>query len=109
MSEIEIAVIKSNLETIKEDIGELKANYSRMADLLSKIVVYEDKFKANDESHRIMWDKLNKVCDTVTEYNTIIESLKRWQQIRDKLMVALITTAMAQLFSIVYFLLTRRG
>ena len=104
MSEIEIAVVKTHLEVIKGDVSELKDGYKKIAEMLSKLVFLEDKFKANDESHRIIWDKMNKTSDKMDKLNVVADNFKRWQNIKDKLTVALITVGITQILGLIGFI-----
>lgn len=64
MSEIELAKITAYIESIRVDITELKDGYREVVRAITKLAVIEDRFKGNDESHRLIWDNINKIKDS---------------------------------------------
>ncbi len=88
MSDIEIAKITAHIEGIRTDINELKDGYKEIARAITRLAVIEDRFKANDESHRILWDKLNKTSDKFSGFESIADTVKDWKHNINKLWVA---------------------
>lgn len=107
MSETEIAIVKTHLENIKEDISELKDGYKKITELLSKLIFLEDKFKANDESHRIIWGKVNTTIDRVNEYEKTAITVAKWEKRIDRIVVGISIVGAVQLIAFLIFMLKK--
>lgn len=107
MSETEIAIVKTHLENIREDISELKDGYKKMADLLSKLIFLEDKFKANDESHRLLWDKTNKMNERVSEHEKAAVIVVKWEKRFDKVIIGVSIIGIVQFVTFLIFVLRK--
>ena len=107
MSDTEIAIVKTHLENIREDISELKESHKKISEFLSKLIFFEDKFKANDESHRIFWDKVNKMNDRVAEHDKTASVVSKWEKRIDKIMVSVAVIGLAQLAAFIVYLLRK--
>ena len=107
MNDTEIAIVKTHLENIREDISELKEGYKKISELLSKLIFLEDKFKANDESHRILWDKVNKMNDRIFEHDKTASVVSKWEKRIDKVMVSVFVIGLAQLATFIIYLLRK--
>lgn len=107
MIEISGDVIKVHLENIRTDVNELKEGYKKMSELMGRLVYIEDRFKANDESHRIIWDKLNKNTDTLQKREPIIDTVVSWKKSFNKITIGVITLGAIEIVRI--FLLLYKG
>lgn len=104
MSEISADAIKVHLENIRNDVSKLQVGYERMTELMGRLVYIEDRFKANDESHRIIWDKLNRNTDTIQKREPIIETVISWKKNFNKLTVGAITLGVVEMARIFFML-----
>lgn len=107
MSETEIAIVKTHLENIREDISELKEGYKKITELLSKLIFLEDKFKANDESHRLLWDKANKMNDRIGEHEKTALTVAKWEKRVDKVIVGVSVIGIVQFVTFLIFVLRK--
>ena len=107
MSETEIAIVKAHLENIREDISELKEGYKKITELLGKLIFLEDKFKANDESHRLLWGSLNDTKKTVAEHDKTAAVVSKWEKRIDKVVVGITIVAIVQFVTFLIFILRK--
>ncbi len=96
MSE-EIAIIKAKIEEIRTDISELKTDNKEMMKAISKLAFVDDKFKSNEEAHKLIWDKLHKLEDMVSDHGIFICHAREQKANRDKLVIGIITNAILAL------------
>lgn len=102
MSEMEVAVIKVHLEGIRSDISELKDGHKKMTELIGRLVYIEDKFKFNDESHKLLWDKINKNVDLIQRIGPVIETVTSWKKNFNKLIIGAISIGAIEIVRIFF-------
>lgn len=111
MSEVELATIKAYLEGIKEDISNLKVGYREVTKAIAKLAIIEDRFQGNDESHRLLWDKLNKTSEKIQvcsekylTFENVVETVKDWKRNINKIWVAVAVLVIIEASRIVFTL-----
>lgn len=90
----EIGTIKLHIETIKEDLSELKQTHKTLVELVGKMIYFENKFSSIDDNINKIWIRLDKNKEKFKNYTIIENAVLGWKKGITKVWIGLFTLAL---------------
>lgn len=97
----ELGEVKVHIQSIKEDMAEMKLLNVKLVELFTKQMLIEEKIRACEDNRENLWKRVNKNEDRLALIEPLKETVEGWKKGMMKLKVGIGVVIFAEILRVV--------